>query len=246
MITDYYILYLLPCLVKSIGEYTKEDFMSLPVLLFDLDGTLVNSKPGILNSVRYALTSLNKPIPEDSILDRFVGPPLTTSFPQYCHLDEKQTWEAIKLFRNYYNEHGIYESSLFPEVADTLSELKCKGYSLYISTSKPDFFAERILKHLKIRDFFDGIVGSKADGTRSNKIEVLQATLEEYSLDKNNTIMIGDTPFDILPSNEIGIQSIAVTYGSGLSNELKEANPTFMISHFHEIIDCISQKEACW
>ncbi|MBP5303958.1 MAG: HAD hydrolase-like protein [Clostridia bacterium] len=209
--------------------------MAISTILFDLDGTIVDSKLGIQNAILYALRSLNVSAPNQEILDHFVGPPLTFSFPKYCHLDKESTEEAIRQFRSYYREKGIFESSLFPEVLGTLDVLKCKGYHLYIATSKPQYFAEQILEYLGASPFFDGIIGSNPDGTRLQKIEVITSLLETYHLSKDEVIMIGDTPFDILPANELSIPSVAVLYGAGTEQELKNAHPTFCISHLDEL-----------
>lgn len=209
--------------------------MPIKTLLFDLDGTLVNSKKGIINSVCFALNKMGYPIPDENILERFIGPPLNDSFSKYCGMDQKQSIEAIKCYREYYSVSGLFECELYPEVLDTLSDLKCKGYSLFIATSKPEVYTKRIADRLGILSFFDGIVGSELSGERVRKKDVISHLLDSYSLDKTEVVMIGDTPFDILPTHDIGIYSIAVSYGFGLKDELNASNPSSIVSSFSQI-----------
>lgn len=213
--------------------------MPIKTLLFDLDGTLVNSKKGIINSVCFALNKMGYPIPNENILERFIGPPLNDSFSKYCGMDQKQSIEAIKCYREYYSVSGLFECELYPEVLDTLSHLKCKGYSLFIATSKPEVYTKRIADRLGIQSFFDGIVGSELSGERVRKKDVISHLLDSYSLDKTEVVMIGDTPFDILPTHDIGIYSIAVSYGFGLKDELNASNPSSIVSSFSQIPEAI-------
>ena len=112
-------------------------------ILFDLDGTLTDSAPGILNSVRHACRKLQLDMPEEATLRRFLGPPLPSSFREYLHLDENDTARAVAAFREYYPEKGIFENEVYPGIPELLRDLKAAGKTVVIATSKPEIFTKR-------------------------------------------------------------------------------------------------------
>ena len=197
------------------------------IILFDLDGTLSDPKVGITTSVQYGLRKMG--IDEEDLqkLECFIGPPLQVSFTEYYGFDERQCKQAIEFYRERFTKTGMYENELYDGIKWLLERLRVEGKKLVIATSKPTVFAVAILKYFKIEGYFDLVVGSQLDGTRSAKAEIIQYILEQYiDYNKETFIMIGDRKHDIIGANLNDIDSIGVTYGFGSSEELEKENAT--------------------
>ncbi len=200
-------------------------------ILFDLDGTLTDPKVGITKSVQYALKKLG--IYEESLesLTRFIGPPLRNSFREYYLLDETRVQKAIEYYREYYSPYGIFENEIYPEIPILLQDLKTAGKILMVATSKPTVFAEKILHHFDIRQYFDSVAGSNLDETRTTKEEVIEYALATIGeADKKKIVMIGDRKHDIIGAKMNHIDSIGVAYGYGSLDELQIEKPTHIVN----------------
>jgi len=206
------------------------------IILFDLDGTLSDPKVGITKSVQYALQKMGIDEPNLDKLDCFIGPPLQESFAEYYGFNENQTKEAIEFYRERFKEKGMYENVLYEGIPYLLNSLKEHQFTLVVATSKPTIFSEKILNYFKIDQYFDLVVGSNLDGTRSSKTEIIQYILDEYKdLMKDEFIMIGDRKHDIIGAENTGIDSIGVTYGYGSLDELIHSNPTYIVNNVEEL-----------
>ena len=206
------------------------------IILFDLDGTLSDPKVGITKSVQYALEKLG--IIETNLdkLECFIGPPLQVSFSEYYGFNEEKSQIAIDFYRERFKQRGIFENELYSNLSPFLPSLKEQQYTLTVATSKPTVFSEQILKYFNIDHYFDLVVGSNLDGTRTSKTEIIQYILDKhknYRLD--NFIMVGDRKHDIIGANNVGIDSIGVTYGYGSFEELSEFNPTYIVHSIDQI-----------
>lgn len=200
--------------------------MKYQVVLFDLDGTVTDSGPGIMNSVQYALAKFGILNPDRAVLRRFVGPPLNDSFERFYGLSQSEALKAVDYYREYYRAGGIFENNLYTGIKEVLQELKGRGCRVYLATSKPQVFSEQILEHFEIDSFFDGVVGSFLDGTRVDKSEVVAEALRLAGItsDTNkDAVMIGDREYDIYGAHKLGISAIGVLYGYGSREELEEA-----------------------
>lgn len=207
------------------------------ILLFDLDGTLFNTKKGIVNCVQYALEFYGIHEADADSFERFIGPPLHKSFQMFYGFDEKKAVEAVAKYRERYKEEGIFECELYEGMDNVLKMLKSSGKTLGVATSKPEIFAERILEKYGILQYFDRITGSLLDNTRAQKSEVI---LEELSrLDasdkRERVVMIGDREHDIIGAKETGIMSVGVLYGFSNGDELKEAGADYIVSTTDEL-----------
>ncbi|OLS37033.1 phosphoglycolate phosphatase [Alkalihalophilus pseudofirmus] len=199
------------------------------VVLFDLDGTLSDPKAGITKSVQYALEKMNKAVPDEEKLESFIGPPLHVSFSEYCGFDEWHTQTAINYYRERFKRAGMYENELYEGIPHLLHTLNNQRFKLVVATSKPTVFAEKILTYFAIDHYFELIVGSQLDGSRSSKAEIIQFILDHYSeFEREEFVMIGDREHDLIGANQTGIESIAVTYGYGSFEELMACQPTYL------------------
>ena len=206
------------------------------VILFDLDGTLTDSKIGITKSVQYALSKFN--IREDNLdnLESFIGPPLSESFQKNYDFEPSQAQDAVDFYREYFAISGIYENEVYPGIPDLLADLKGKGKQLIIATSKPTIFANQILNAFHLYQYFTTVVGSHLDGTRTSKTEIIAYALSTLEKSKENgAVMVGDREHDIIGAQGNAIDSIGVTYGYGSLSELQRAAPTYLADTVEDI-----------
>ncbi len=209
-------------------------------VLFDLDGTVADSAAGIFNCVRYALSSLGKEIPDDTALRGFLGPPLFWSFRNICGLDCETAEKAIKLYRSRYEKCLISENSLFEGVEDMLKKLKAEGIKTAMATSKPQFFAERIVDSFNIRSYFSAVCGAAPDDKESGKSQIIRKALEILDVtDYKSAAMVGDRKYDIEGAKSVGTGSIGALYGYGSREELTAAGAEYLANSPAEIADII-------
>lgn len=216
-------------------------FIDLPkvqYILIDLDGTLTDPKVGITRSVRYAMQKLEQPLDINASIDWVIGPPLKESLAKLLNvsLHSDLAEQALFAYRERFASIGLFENELYPYVATTLAQLKEQGYQLFLATAKPTIYAEQILQHFEIKQYFDGIYGSELTGERTNKSELISYLLEQEQLDSKHCLMIGDREYDILGARIHGIPSVAVSYGYAQAGEIHQAKPDYFIHHFSEIL----------
>jgi len=201
------------------------------VLLWDLDGTLTDNKEGITLSVRYALKRLDYPLREADDLDWVIGPPLKESFKTLLQTtDEAQLNRAITLYRERYREIGLYENIVYPGIPELLSQLKEKGCTHLLATSKPRVFAERILQHFSLDHYFSVIMGSGLNGQFEEKDVLIAEVLNNVpAVLRSKTAMIGDRRYDVHGARANHIDAISVGYGYGTIEELRIAAPNYIV-----------------
>ncbi len=207
---------------------------------FDLDGTITDSAPGIINSVVYALKKYGIEETDYRKLCRFIGPPLTVSFQEYYGFSREQSLEAVVYYREYYTDKGIFENSVYDGFEDAAKKLKQAGKKLIVATSKPEPFARKIIDYFSLTSYFDYIAGMELDGGRGTKTEVILYALEKCMIqDRSRVLMVGDREHDVLGAKEAGIDCLGVLYGFGTCEELKTAGASYIIETIDEILDFI-------
>lgn len=213
-------------------------------VLFDLDGTLTDPQKGIINSILFALDQLM--IVENNVqeLDAFIGPPLRDSFAGRYNLSHERADLAVQYYREYYAERGIFENNIYDGVHELLEYLTGNNFRLFVATSKPTVFAQKVLEHFELTNYFSGIAGSNLDNTRSDKTEIIAHVLSEYKLEVSNSVMIGDRKFDIIGAQNNSMQSIAVTYGYGTIEEINNSRPDFIVNDCNELKDFFKIRTA--
>lgn len=226
-------------------------------ILFDLDGTLTDPKIGITTCVQYALHKLGIEEPDLDKLEPFIGPPLRDSFRDFYDMDEEKAGQAAAYYRERFSTVGLFENEVYPGIPQMLKELKKDGKKLAIASSKPTVFVKRILEHFEIFQYFDVIVGSELDGTRSRKEEVVEEALRqllpenEYAglckgtaaLTESNhaVVMVGDRRFDIEGAKEHGIASIGVEYGYAEAGELGQTGADIIVETVEELARALKE-----
>ena len=202
-------------------------------IFFDLDGTLTDPKTGITQSINYALTGLGFARQDNDELTWCIGPPLLESFEKL--VGDTLATEALALFRERFSEVGWQENAIYPGIVATLQQLTEANQSLYVATSKPFVYAEKIIRHFKMDRYFLRIFGSELDGTRARKGELLRFALSEIEPVARAT-MIGDREHDIFGAKANRIRSVGVTYGYGSKNELQTAGADVIVNSPGELI----------
>ena len=211
------------------------------ILLFDLDGTLFNSKEGITKSVRYALKSYGIEVDDLDTLEKFIGPPLHKSFEVFYGFSEQKSIEAAAKYRERYKEKGWYECCPYEGVEEMLEKLKDSGKRMGIATSKPEVFAIQIMEKFGYDKYFESITGSLLDNTRTNKTDVIIEALKRFEISDNieDVVMIGDREHDIIGAKENGLMSIGVEYGFANENELKNAGADYIVDNTKELTEIL-------
>ena len=213
----------------------------MKAILFDLDGTLIDSSEGITKSTQYALAHYGIIENDLSKFYKFIGPPLVASFKKYYDFPEEQAVEAVAVYRERYNKIGLFECSLYPGVRECIEKLKAQGYLIGMASSKPEVSCRRILEHFGILELFDDVVGATFDGRIDTKEEVLNEVMRRWSdVPKDEMCLIGDTMFDVEGANQVGIRTVAVTFGFGNVQEMVEAGAVAVCDDMEMLPDIVA------
>ena len=210
--------------------------MKYKVIFFDLDGTLTDPQEGICKCINHALSyyGMEKPMKE---LTKYIGPPLLGSFAEL--VGEENAAEATVKYRERFSVKGLYENEIYPNVKETLALLKDKGYVLCTARSKPQVYVEKILKYFEIDHFFTIIGGATLDGRAVEKEDVIALVLDELKADKKDVVMVGDTRFDLIGAEKMGLDAVGVTYGFGEREELETYNHIAIIDDIRQLVEVI-------
>jgi len=207
-------------------------------LFFDLDGTLTDPAEGIVRCIQYSLAALQISCAPDEELTRYIDPPHRETFISlFNSADPVLIERAIAIFRERFSTVGLFENIPYSEVPSMLQQLNSGSYRLFVATSKPQVFAQRILQHFGLADHFEEICGNDLEGSLDDKAELLRQLLVNRSLDPTETVMVGDRKHDVIAAKSNGLVSVGVTYGYGSSEELIEAGVDYLC---HSPIDVVS------
>lgn len=190
--------------------------------LLDLDGTLTDPGDGFVACVSYALSKLECRPYADEEIRRQVGPPLEETLARLIE-DRAKIPAAVAFYRERYASLGYLENAVYPGIGEALRALQSRGVRLFVATSKPTVYAERILAHFGLARFFRGVYGSELDGTRSNKTQLVEHILARESLNPAQTLMVGDRAQDVAAALAHGLHPIGALWGYGSEAELVDA-----------------------
>ncbi|MBQ9485614.1 MAG: HAD hydrolase-like protein [Clostridia bacterium] len=213
--------------------------MKFRAALFDLDGTLTDPAEGITNSVKYALKKFGVTVNDARSLYKFIGPPLAESFSEFYGFDKEKSLLAVKFFREYFAEKGIWENVKYDGADELLNELKNRRVLLALATSKPTVYAQKILTAFGLAKYFDAVVGSELDGRLTDKAEIIAAALKKLCVSHANAVMVGDRKHDVIGAKKNGVNSVGVLYGYGGKKELSDAGADFFADSPAQILDFI-------
>lgn len=211
-------------------------------ILFDLDGTLTDSGEGIINCSIKTLEHYGLAVPSREEMRVFVGPPLRDTLVQYGLAPEKAE-EAIQFFRKLYEKEGIFENFPYPGIEMLLSSLKESGHKLYVATSKPEYMAQQVLDRFSLSKYFNRICGALSDASRDKKEEVI-AYLLDLAEDRQQTVMVGDTEYDVIGAAYHKIPTIGVTWGYGTEESIRNAGATAIVHSPQELLSLINSQST--
>ncbi len=224
-------------------------------VLFDLDGTLSDPSIGITNSVMHALKHWNIQVEDRSELYKFIGPPLIESFERFYGFSKEESWEAVEVYREYFSVKGLFENDMYEGIPELLRELKARGKTIALATSKPELYARQILEHFGIDGYFDFIGGASMDEIRVAKADVIRYAFESMGMlaagetllpddVRAGTVMVGDRFHDIEGAKKNGLRSIGVLFGFGSREELEAAGADHIAETVEDILEIISGTTA--
>ncbi len=210
-------------------------------VLFDLDGTLTDSREGIVNSIVYMLGYYQIAIKDRGELQPWLGPPLKESLMKYCGFTEKKALEGVAVYREYFDRQGIFENKVYPDMEEMLQRLRERGYQLLVATSKPETAAVRVLEHFKLAEYFTYIGGATLDDSRVRKGDVIRYVLESCGVEENaQAVMVGDREHDVQGAKENGLAVIGVLYGYGSQEELTKAGADYLVDKPMDLVELLA------
>jgi phosphoglycolate phosphatase len=187
-------------------------------ILFDLDGTITDSAPGITEQLAKTLAFMGLPVPSPAHLLEYVGPPILDSFRDLAGMDDDAQQRALAHYRAGYAGGGVFDSTVYPGVPEVLRAIRDAGIPLSLATSKPESQARRVLDHYGLTGFFTEICGASEDEVRSAKADVIEEALRRLraaGVDLGRVVMVGDREHDVLGAASHGIPTIMVGWGYG-------------------------------
>ncbi len=214
--------------------------MKFKYVFFDLDGTLTDPGLGITNSVIYALDKFGIKVNDRTELYKFIGPPLMDSFRDFYGFDDEKAMLAMKYYREYFGDKGLFENQVYEGIPKVLAELKDRGHILMVATSKPTLYTLRILDKFDLSRYFDFVSGSAMDEKNSSKAQIIKYAIDYNNLAPEDIIMIGDRRHDIIGAKANSVYCAGVLYGYGDLYELQKAGADDIIETVDSIVNHIS------
>ena len=208
-------------------------------VIFDIDGTIINSSGGIIQAVQHTIKELGLRELSNTELQEFVGySPLVKAFEHYCVLSESVAVESAKIYRDYYKKEAMFKSEVYPDIRELLEILKSAGVKLGVATYKREDYAIELMKYFGLDKYFDVICGADNDN-KLKKADILRKCMKKLSGAPEETVLIGDSIHDGNAAHEAGVWFIGVTYGFGFKtkSDMKAYNPVFAADSVGEIIE---------
>lgn len=206
------------------------------VVLFDFDGTIADTSPGIKEGLRHVFELNNMPQLTDKEMDKFIGPPLDDSFVKYCSVTLEKAKSMVLEFRAHYHTKAIDKFYIYQGLEDAIRVLKDKNILVGVATSKPEVMAVHILKKAGLYEYFDVIQGATLDGKLIKKNDIVRHVLDKENIKGKTALMVGDTEFDIFGAHMNNIQALWVAYGFGTLENAKRENPEYIAGNMQEMI----------
>lgn len=210
--------------------------MKFSFIIFDFDGTIADTRRGVFDSIIYALTSYGYEVPDEKVLNSFLGPPLYESFQKTTGCSDEMAQTLTAKYRELYTDNAMYRLTLFEGVREMLEEMKEKGIKMAIASSKPEKFFSKLLEHLGITESFDVVCGASLGDIHNTKKAIIARAMEKLGAEKEKTLMVGDRVFDIEGAKKNGIKSAGVVFGFDYTEELENAGANFIVKTTEELL----------
>lgn len=211
-------------------------------VIFDLDGTLIDTSEGIINCYNYTAQLFNKKTIEKERFNGIIGSPLLKGFMDNYDMTEEEVTQAVKKYRDRYQEVGMYEVKVYDHIPQLLKTLKQNGYNVAVATLKLEKFAKEMLEDNNIIEYFDVVYGP-TESCEYKKVDLLNKALAKFGINKQQAVLVGDSVYDSIGAQEAGIDFIGVTYGLGFKtiDDIKKGYHTAFAENVEQIIDKIEQ-----
>lgn len=209
---------------------------NITAILFDLDGTLLDTSEGIRHSVRYTLNQLQLPQPSDDRIGEFIGPPIQESLMRYAGLTLEDAQKGANIFRDFYKREALFEASVYDGVFPILEQLRKEGFKIGVATYKREDYAIDILRHFGISTYCDVIHGADNENKLS-KADIIGLCCNELGEDKDNTLLVGDTEHDSKGAALSGVHFCAVTWGFGYTDNSVLDAGVFVVHKPEELME---------
>lgn len=214
--------------------------MLISNILIDFDGTLTDPGEGIVKCFEYALGRLHRRCPPANELGQFIGPPIRLAFSNLLQSQDAQLIEeAVALYRERFASVGLYENQVYAGVPEMLANLRAVGCRLYVATSKPLIYAERVLRYFSLHTHFHDVQGNELDGRLDDKADLVRELVERHGLRPDETLMVGDRRHDVAAARRNALRCMGVTYGYGTVEELRAAGADYLIDSPNGVIEYI-------
>ena len=212
------------------------------VLLFDLDGTLTDPRPGIVRCMRHALDKLGAPCPSDDVLASFIGPSLRGTFATLLETSDRGLVErALAFYREQYGDTGLFENHVYDGVAQMLDRVRLTASASFVATLKPKPYADRIVHRLGLDRYFAGVYGPELEGRFDDKVDLLAHLLATEQISNEGAVMIGDRAGDIVAARANRVRAIGVLWGYGSESELAGAGADRLCASPGELASYLSR-----
>ena len=207
------------------------------LILFDLDGTLIDSEPGICASLDYAFAKVGARLPRREILRSWIGPPFWQTFPRVLGNDNARIASAIDHYRERFEQVGWSEHQVYPGIDTLVAALADDGNTLAIVTTKPQTQAQTIVDHCAFGATFSRVYGPEINGRHCEKVEMIARALGDFSVRADAAVMIGDRRFDIEGARANGVRALGVGWGFGSREELLQADAEAIATNPDELLE---------
>lgn len=194
------------------------------IVIWDIDGTLLDTSEGIIRSVKYCMSVFQQKIPTEEKLKKFIGPPIQESFEREYGISKEMAKEMAEVFRYRYKTKDLYDAKPYPNIERVLKKIQNKNVKQAVATNKREDYAKKIIDYFGLNEFLDPVYGSDFDGLLTKRDLMEKCLLEGRITDRNKAVMIGDSIGDLNGAESLGIDFIGVTYGFGFQGHPTEKN----------------------
>ncbi len=209
--------------------------MYYKTVLFDFDGTLVDTSDGILKSLEYSFTENGREVPAQTVLQKFIGPPLASSYQNFCGMSDAEADIMIRTFRKRYESAGLFESRIYDGIPELLDRLVSENINIGIASFKPQTMLEILLKYYDMKKYFSYTGGTDIEAGDDDKAAIVKKAAEYFGTGADDTLMVGDRMYDIDGAHKAGFRCAGAVYGCGTVAELMEHKADYLVERPSEI-----------